>query len=122
MPATLTLTREQTLIRHLTDTINSAPLREEFGTVSGELISALAHTACESSDNFSEARQRAFGHISVAKSMAEHINVSYSRKARWQDVLTLMLGTPDYLEVVDSLTVDGEVIVELVAAIYGGGS
>jgi hypothetical protein len=38
---------------------------------------------------------------------------------RWQDTLSLMLGNEEYRELVESLTIDGVVLTDLVAAAFG---
>ena len=111
---TMTLKSE---IEETQDQRLTAHLMDMYPEVSPTLLGELASVSLESSDSFVNARKLSLGHISVAQSMAENLDMRTT--AKWQDVLTLMLGTPGYLDVVDSLTVDGKVIVELIAAIYG---
>lgn len=41
------------------------------------------------------------------------------RSHRWQDVLILLMGNEEYLDVVEAFTVDGVILIDLVAATFG---
>ena len=62
------------------------------------------------------------GLISTAVSISHALTAANPHSGvthRWQDTLSLMLGNEEYRELVESLTIDGVVLTDLVAAAFG---
>jgi hypothetical protein len=97
----------------------------EIGYLDLALFKILVDHALESSTDAESLLTRSLAQIRVAMSVADTLTENRSHgfltfQHRWQDVLTVMLGSDEYRDVVESLTVDGVVLDELVVAVFGG--
>lgn len=114
----LTLTREQEVASRLLEMRRTSTLQEGFRAVNDLTIELLAEIACEGTDSVDEAITKAESYINAAKSVSRMVP-SRARNSVWANTLMVLVSQPEHKEVIDSFTVDGEVLIELVSAIYG---
>jgi hypothetical protein len=98
--------------------------REHFGTLDRDLLAVMVADALAHSPRPEDVLARVVGLIQAAMGVADAMSLKAenslsSSPQRWQDVLTILLADDEYREVVDALTVDGVVLVDLVTASFG---
>lgn len=96
----------------------------EIGTLDREILHTAVLSARENATAAGPVLEEVLGLIRKSMEIADLMTIGQaadfgSRRYRWQDVFTRIVTDTSYREVMESFTVDGEVLIELVEALCG---
>lgn len=96
-------------------------VQPKVGQMNMPLVVMLVDSVTNENDDFDtkEALDKAFGMVKTAAALSESLSTSQKR-LRWQDVLTHILNDEGTMELIDALTVDGNMVTELIVAALTG--
>lgn len=93
-------------------------LQHVIGAVAPPVTERLVEQVWPESGSVVEAGDNVTRFLTLAYSLAEEYSTRYERES-WQNVLLVLLSSPDHLDAIEMMTVDGEVLIPLVVAMFG---